>query len=442
MSVGAPSRSTKPAIPPLIRRNTRLLALSQAFTGAGISMVYSIGPLMILAVAGSTALTGLSVTLMGLSRFLVAYPIGRVTDVHGRKPAMLGGLALGLVGALLVGGAALGGLFPLLLAAFLVFGMGMNTAQQLRVAATDMYPPARRAEGLGYVLTGSLVGVLVSPLLISVSQAVAPSLGLDPLGLPWLLFPILILPGMYLVLLVRPDPKEIAQRLADYYPDYRPRERATARVAASVTLRQFLGHRPRRLAVLANVASQGNMAVVMVSSALLLHNHGASLGAVAFSGSLHSMSMWAFSVPIGRLADRVGRRTVLLFGALTATTGAVLATQSPAYWLITLGAVLVGLGWSATNVATTVVIADTTAPAERGRAVGLNDSLTAAVNVLIPLVAGPMGAALGVPSTGLLAAALTLPALVLLLGLHEPTPGQYGDAASVQAAVEERAAPA
>ena len=43
-----------------------------------------------------------------------------------------------------------------------VFGMGMNTAQQLRVAAADMYPPSRRAEGLGYVLTGSLVGVAPS----------------------------------------------------------------------------------------------------------------------------------------------------------------------------------------------------------------------------------------------------------------------------------------
>src|SRR6185312_8456960 len=54
-------------VPPLIRRNTLLLALSQAFTGAGMGLVYSIGPLMIVGVSGSTALSGLSVTLMGIS---------------------------------------------------------------------------------------------------------------------------------------------------------------------------------------------------------------------------------------------------------------------------------------------------------------------------------------------------------------------------------------
>ena len=45
----------------------------------------------------------------------------------------------------------------------LVFGMGMNAAQQLRVAATDMFPPTMRAQALGYVALGSLVGFAVQP---------------------------------------------------------------------------------------------------------------------------------------------------------------------------------------------------------------------------------------------------------------------------------------
>src|SRR5581483_2174353 len=143
-------------VPKLIRRNTVFLALSQAFVGAGTGLVYSIGPLIILTVSGSPALTGLSVTLMGLSRFMVAYPVGKITDSFGRKPAMIVGLGAGLIGALLVGLAVLNGIFPMLVPALLIFGMGMNTAQQLRVAAADMYPPERRAEGLGWVLTGSL----------------------------------------------------------------------------------------------------------------------------------------------------------------------------------------------------------------------------------------------------------------------------------------------
>src|SRR5947209_9075461 len=129
-------------IPPLIRKNTVFLSLAQAFSGAGMGLVYSMGPLMILAVSGSTALTGLSVTLMGLSRFVVSYPVGRMTDALGRKPAMLFGLAVGFLGAILVGASTLAGVFPLLVCSMFIFAMGMNTAQHLRVAAAAMYPPS------------------------------------------------------------------------------------------------------------------------------------------------------------------------------------------------------------------------------------------------------------------------------------------------------------
>ncbi|HEY0580748.1 MAG TPA: MFS transporter [Chloroflexota bacterium] len=423
---GQPKESGTP-IPGLIRRNTLLLALSQAFTGAGMGLVYSIGPLMIVAVSGSAALSGLSVTLMGVSRFVIAYPVGRLTDMRGRKPAMLVGLACALVGALMVGLATIGAIFPLLVVAFLIFGMGMNAAQQLRVAAADMFPPSRRAEGLGYVLTGSLVGVLVSPSLVALAQTMATSWGVDPLGVPWLLLPVLIVPGMVFVALVRPDPKVIAQRLADYYPGYIPPQPTTQMGGSGpFGLRQFLANDARRLAVFANLGTQGNMAVVMVSSSLLLHQHGSSLSQIAASSALHSFGMWAFALPIGRLADRLGRRLVLILGGSTATVGAFVATQTSDFWPITVGAFLVGVGWCASNVGTTVVIADTTAPAVRGRAVGMNDSLSAAANILVPLIAGPMGAIFGVPSTGLLAVALMLGPLALLLTMDEPTPGVYG----------------
>ena len=59
------------SVPPLIKRNTALFALSQSFTGAGMSFAYGLGPLMVIALTGSASLAGLSVGLIGLSRFLV-----------------------------------------------------------------------------------------------------------------------------------------------------------------------------------------------------------------------------------------------------------------------------------------------------------------------------------------------------------------------------------
>ena len=136
-------------IPPLIKRNITLFALSQSFVGVGTQLGYGIGPLMVVALTGSTSLAGLTVALFGISRFLVAYPVGKITDTYGRKPGIQLGLALALVGTIVVGTAMLLHSIVGLVVGMLVFGMGISAAQQLRVAATDMFPPRLRATGAG-----------------------------------------------------------------------------------------------------------------------------------------------------------------------------------------------------------------------------------------------------------------------------------------------------
>ena len=104
----------------------------------------------------------------------------------------------------------------------LLFTMGVSAAQQLRVAATDMYPPRMRGLALGFVATGSLVGIALSPLVMGLAEIVSQRTGADAIGLPWLMLPVLIAGGMVLVRFVRPDPKEIGLNLERYYPDYVP----------------------------------------------------------------------------------------------------------------------------------------------------------------------------------------------------------------------------
>src|SRR5262245_38192043 len=154
-------------VPPLVKRNTALFALSQSFTGAGMQMAFGIGPLMVLALTGSAALAGLSVGMFGLSRFLVSYPVGKVTAHYSRKHGFVFRLVLALAGALAVGFSMSLHSIVALVVGMLVFGMGMHAAQQLRVAATDMFPPHMRAQALGYVALGSLVGLVIGPLVIT-----------------------------------------------------------------------------------------------------------------------------------------------------------------------------------------------------------------------------------------------------------------------------------
>jgi MFS family permease len=403
-------------IPALIKRNITLFALSQSFTGAGMQFTYGFGPLMVIALTGSASLAGLAVGLIGLSRFFVSYPVGKITDAYGRKPGILFGLVLALVGAIIIGMSLPLHSFTVLVVGLLVFGMGMNAAQQLRVAATDMFPPRHRAQALGYVAMGSLIGLGISPMVVAGAEMFARYTGFDAMALPWFLLPVLIVGGMIMILFVHPDPKEIGMNLDRYYPGYAPE--AVSAVRADFKVGDLLRNTPVCLAVVANCAAQGNMSIVMVLTSLVLSHHGHSLSAIAFSHMFHSTGMFAFTIPLGRLTDRIGRGRVMFPGVATALFGASLVAFTGTFWSVTLGTFLVGLGWAAANVAATASIADHFPTQERGRALGVNDSFAGGISVLMALITGPVIQWSGLPAAGVVAILVALPPLLMVIGLR------------------------
>lgn len=416
--VQQPAASAFIVIPPLIKRNTALFALSQSFMGASTQLGYGMGPLMVVGLTGSASLAGLTVALFGISRFMVAYPVGKITDTYGRKPGIQLGLALSLVGTIVVGLAMLfHSIMPLVLG-MLVFGMGFNAAQQLRVAAADMFPPPLRAMALGFVATGSVIGLLITPCLMSISEVISRRHGLEPLALPWLMVPTLILLGMVLVTWVNPDPKEIGTNLARYYPDYvAPPDRQAASGTAFSAL-SLLRIRAARRAIVSNCAGQGNMSIVMVLTSLVLAHHGNSLTAIAFSHMFHSAGMFAFTIPLGRMADRLGREQVMYPGVAVTLAGALFVTFGAQYWSVTFGTFLVGLGWSAANVASTALIADLVPTVHRGRAIGVSDSGGGIMTVAAAAVTGPLVECTSLPAAGIAAALVaTIPLLLLAMSL-------------------------
>ena len=102
-------------------------------------------------------------------------------------------------------------------------------------------------------------------------------------------------------------------------------------------------------------------------------------------------------------------------GVAMTLLGAGLVAFTTGFWLVTLGTFLVGLGWAAANVAATALIADHAETAERGRAIGVADSVAGAISVLTALVTGPVIARLGMPAAGATAVALAVVPLVMWL---------------------------
>lgn len=402
-------------IPALIKRNVALFSISQSFTGAGMQFSYGFGPLMVVSLTGSSGLAGLSVALIGISRFIVAYPMGKITDAYGRKPGIMLGLCLALVGALMLGGAMVAQSIIVFIVGLLAFGMGMNGSQQMRVGATDMFPPSRRGEALGYVALGSLGGLLLSPTLVFIAEPIGRSTGLDPLGLPWFFLPVLIVTGMFIISFVQPDPKVIGMNLAAYWPDYKAPEKSAGAAAKEFSAMALLRAPSTRLAIISNCAATGNMSIVMVLTSLVLAHHGHSLTAIAISHTFHSVGMFAFTIPLGKIADRIGRSSIMFPGVFVSLIGAALVAFTPNLVTVTLGTFLVGIGWAAANVAATAYLADQVTTSERGRAIGLNDTFAGISTVFSAFVTGPLIEWYGLPATG--AAAMLLASLPFILRL-------------------------
>ena len=107
-----PTSQPPSAIPPLIRRNTILLALTQAFVGMGNQTTPTLAPIIVVQMLGSAALSGLGTSILGISRLIIAYPVGCLTDRYGRKSGLMLGLVLTLIGTLVIGLAMCAGLVP------------------------------------------------------------------------------------------------------------------------------------------------------------------------------------------------------------------------------------------------------------------------------------------------------------------------------------------
>ena len=415
---------TKAGIPRIVRKNTLLLASSQAFSGAGGQMVPTLAPVLVVQMINNASLAGIGTSITGLSRLIIAYPIGRLTDAFGRRAGVVLGLLLTGCGAGIIGASAILQTFPGFLFGLLVMGLGTGAVQQLRVAAADMYPPSRRAEGLGLVLTGSLVGAVFGPILIRASEALAPSFDLEAIALAWFFVPVAVIGSITLITRVRPDPKEIASNLQDYYPDYVPPPAAPG-APEKVSIVTFMKEYPKLTAFVSMFSVQGNMNMMMAMTSLALNEHGFPLSAISLSVAIHVMGMFGFSIPIGRLADRIGRRNTMLLGVFVAAAGTWFIVATPYYWIITMGTFLVGLGWSGVNISATALYADTTPPAARGRVIGANDTFTASAAIGMPIVGGVVIETMGLPMLGFFGMALMVPALFFLLRLRERYPGSY-----------------
>ena len=400
---------TGPDLDALRRRTVGVLFAGVALGSTGHIAAVTVTSIVALELGGDRTLAGLPAALVVFGAAVGATILGWVMGRWGRRPGLAGGYLVGVVGALVAVAGIVAHSFPILLAGCLAIGFGNSSNQLSRYAAADMYPSRRRASAIGLVVWGATVGAVIGPNLVGISGDVAVSLGLPRLSGPYLVPLVLVaIAALLSFVLLRPDPRNLADQ-----------SDAGHLVLPPARLGAVLRRPAVALAVLALIAGQFVMVLIMTMTPLHMTDHGHDLTAVGIVISAHVFGMFALSPVSGRLTDRFGSLPTIYAGLSLVLGSALLsAVAAPAEQVVLLLALfLLGWGWNLGFVAGSNMLTGGVSATERARIQGVSDALIWSTSAIASIGSGFVLGAWGFATLGILGAIIVgVVGAVLLLG--------------------------
>lgn len=387
---------------PAQRRTVGTLALVQVVGGIGNGAGLAVGALLIEEVSGSAGWAGMAVVAMTLGAAAFTVPLSNLAVRVGRRPALTLGWLGGAFGALTVVMGAEWGSLPLLIAGFVLFGASTAANLQSRFAAADRARPQDVGRSISLVVWATTVGSVLGPNLTGPGAAVARTLGIPELAGPQVFSTLsFAAAGTMTWLLLRPDP---LQRRGDAGP-------APKVMSALPHVRGRVA-----LAVLTVAISHAVMVAVMALTPVHMRGHGADLEIIGLTISLHIAGMFALSPVFGWLTDRWGPEpTVLLGQAILILACGIAGTAGTSHVQITVGLVLLGIGWSISVIAGAALLTRSVDPSVRPLVQGFNDLSMNLAGAFGGLLAGLVVAVWSFGALNLVAALLTIPVVLAVL---------------------------
>ncbi len=382
----------------------RLLVAAQAMSTATFQLVPALGGVMFLHLTQDVALTGLALSLSGLGQILTAYPAGRLMDRMGRGPVFAISGGAGALAAALVALAFQRHSTFAVAVAILLLSAVTAPMRQLSVAVADMHPPELRGRAVGFLFFGSALGSLVTPAVTSASARVFRE-DLASISWTWLVAGLLQLLIVPLMRRLRPDPMEVGRHVH------------VGRFAGAPGGSELPGMALVPAAIATYAAQWGVMTLGMALAPVVMRTHGHAVSDIVWAVAIHSIGMFAFSIPLGALADRVGRLPVMAGSLVVSGFATYGSVAFPEFWSATLFLFLVGVGWSAGVVASTALLSDLTSVSDRGRRFGLAELVGRAAVLAYPMVGSVLVGRAGMVGVGAaLALSVAVPAWLVVRG--------------------------
>lgn len=386
----------------LRRRTVLSLMAGVALGSTGHIAAVTVATIVAKDLAGTTVWAGAPSAAIVLGAAIGATVLSRLMASRGRRGGLVVGYLIAVVGALVATLAIGQGSLPLFMVGVLLIGFGNSANLLSRYAAADLYPIARRASALGLVVWGATLGAVLGPNLVGWAGDISEGVGLPALAGAYLL-PIVFVGGAAALSFVslRPDPYE----LADHTESEERGEGADAIPILTILRRP---HVPA--VVIALLAGQAVMVLIMTMTPLHMADHGHDLAAVGFVISGHILGMYALSPISGRLTDRFGSAAIVTSGLLLVAFSAILSAVAPPAGgpILFVALFLLGYGWNLGFVAGSAILTHGLDVRERTRLQGLTDALIWSSSAAASIGSGVVVAWAGFTTLGILGAAMVV----------------------------------
>ncbi|MCR4339142.1 MAG: MFS transporter [Gemmatimonadaceae bacterium] len=376
----------------------------------GLVMVLPLLPFYASELGADALMVGLLVSAFSIAQLLSAPFWGRLSDIRGRRPAILTGLLVSAVAYVIF---AYAGSLLLLLLSRLVQGFGGGTIGVVQAYVADASEPHERAKGLGWLSAATSLGAVVGPalgsLLVRFYGRSAP--GLAAAGL---CVAVAIFAWKYL--------GEARESLTDS-DTHTATHPATSGSAIMRVLRSPLEPASRLIWIYA-IAIGAFYGTVPVLPLLLADRLAVTETTIGyFIMYLGAMGLVIRSTILGPMVDRLGEIRLCRLGLALLATGLALLWVTFTYPVLFVSLTLMPLGTAFTFPCVTSLLTRAIRKRERGLYLGVQASFGGVSRVAFPIAVGLAMDRLGAGVAYLMAGLLVGASVWLTTALDLPSEG-------------------
>ena len=388
---------TTPTDDRVAKKNVAILVMAQAFLGAQMPMIFTIGGLAGQSLASNPCFATLPISLIVAGSMMAATPISAIMQRWGRRAGFFTGALFGALGGIVGAYGLYLGSFPVFLLGSLLTGVYMSAHGFYRFAAADTASEEFRPKAISYVMAGGLLSAIIGPQLV---KATSQAFVIPFFGTYMAVIAVNVVGAALFLFLDIPKPPVPSHDA--------PKGRSRIELLKTPVI---------AVAVICAMVSYALMNLVMTSTPLAVVGCGYTEGNAADVVTSHVLAMYVPSFFTGHLIARFGVEKIVAAGLVILAGAGAVALQGVDLGNFFIALVLLGVGWNFGFIGATTMLAGAHEPHERGRMQGLNDLLVFGGVTMASLASGGlMNCSGGSPVDGWSAVNMAMAPFLVLAG--------------------------